>query len=45
MSSYDYVSRAFNKLVMYQGSQDIEDLRSAYGLIGNAIQLAKEEEE
>ena len=37
------VERAYRKLVIYRGSQHVDQLLSAYGCIGNAIQLINAE--
>ncbi len=41
----DCVGKAFNKIVMWQSTDDIDHLKSALGFLGNAIQIAQKAEE
>ena len=42
-TSYDLITEAFQELTMFRGSDDVNRLKRAYGLIGNAIQKVAQE--
>jgi hypothetical protein len=39
------VDKAFFKLINYRGTQHLDQLLSAYGCLGNAIQLIQKEQQ